>query len=84
MSARGCSPLTGRKRDDLHPRALEQYRALKGAVAEGALSVRYADRSVTYRSVEEMLRILRLMEDELGLSANNDGGRRYTSFSKGY
>lgn len=67
---------------------LEQYRALKGAVAEGALSVRYADRyadrSVTYRSVEEMLRILRLMEDELGLSANNDGGRRYTSFSKGY
>ncbi|WP_033978135.1 phage head-tail joining protein [Pseudomonas aeruginosa] len=63
---------------------LEQYRALKGAVAEGALSVRYADRSVTYRSVEEMLRILRLMEDELGLSANNDGGRRYTYFSKGY
>ncbi|HEJ3401755.1 hypothetical protein N0003_02100 [Pseudomonas aeruginosa] len=63
---------------------LEQYQALKGAVAEGALSVRYADRSVTYRSVEEMLRILRLMEDELGLSANNDGGRRYTSFYKGY
>ncbi|WP_432687779.1 phage head-tail joining protein [Pseudomonas aeruginosa] len=81
MSARGCSPLTGRKRDDLHPGTIPSPERGGGG---GALSVRYADRSVTYRSIEEMLRILRLMEDELGLSANNDGGRRYTSFSKGY
>lgn len=63
---------------------LEQYEALKAAVAEGALSVRYADKSVTYRSLDEMLRLLKLMATELGLNANNDGGRRYASFSKGY
>ncbi|VVO20035.1 hypothetical protein PS712_04158 [Pseudomonas fluorescens] len=62
----------------------EQYEALKAAVAEGALSVRYADKSVTYRSLDEMLRLLKLMATELGLNANNDGGRRYASFSKGY
>jgi hypothetical protein len=63
---------------------LEQYESLKAAVAEGALSVRYADKSVTYRSLDEMLRLLKLMSTELGLNANNDGGRRYASFSKGY
>lgn len=63
---------------------LEQYEALKAAVAEGALSVRYADKSVTYRSLDEMLRLLKLMATELGLNASNDGGRIYTSFSKGY
>ncbi|CAI8929317.1 MULTISPECIES: phage head-tail joining protein [Pseudomonas] len=63
---------------------IEQYQALQAAIAEGALSVRYADKSVTYRSLDEMIRILKLMAGELGLNANNDGGRRYTSFSKGY
>lgn len=62
----------------------EQYAAISAAIAEGALSVRYADKSVTYRSLDEMLRIRRLMADELGLNANNDGGRRYASFYKGY
>ena len=63
---------------------IEQYQALQAAIAEGALSVRYADKSVTYRSLDEMIRILKLMAAELGLNACNDGGRRYTSFSKGY
>lgn len=63
---------------------IEQYVALKAAIAEGALSVRYADKSVTYRSLDEMLRILKLMETDLGFNACNDGGRRYASFSKGY
>ncbi|KSW22772.1 MULTISPECIES: hypothetical protein [unclassified Pseudomonas] len=63
---------------------LEQYEALKAAIAEGALSVRFADRSVTYRSVDEMIRILRLMESDLGLNANSNGTRRFASFSKGF
>ncbi|WP_350649565.1 hypothetical protein [Pseudomonas sp. HY13-MNA-CIBAN-0226] len=63
---------------------IEQYQALQAAIAEGALSVRYADKSVTYRSLDEMIRILKLMANCLGLDAHNDGGRRYTSFSKGY
>ena len=33
--------------------SLEQYQALSAAVAEGALSVRYADKSVTYRPLGE-------------------------------
>ncbi|BFT62359.1 phage head-tail joining protein [Pseudomonas moorei] len=63
---------------------IEQYNALQAAIAEGALSVRYADKSVTYRSLDEMMRILKLMSTELGLNACNDGGRRFASFSKGY
>ena len=63
---------------------LEQYEALKAAIAEGALMVRFADRSVTYRSIDEMIRILRLMESDLGLNNNNNGGRRFASFSKGF
>ena len=59
----------------------EQYEALKSAIAGGELAVRYADRSVTYRSIDEMIRILRLMESDLGISSSN--GRRFTSFSKG-
>jgi hypothetical protein len=61
----------------------EQYEALKAAIAGGELSVRYADRAVTYRSVDEMLQILRMMESDIGI--NQDAtGRRLTSFSKGY
>lgn len=63
---------------------IEQYSALQAAIAEGALSVRYADKSVTYRSLDEMMRILKLMATDLALNACNDGGRRYASFSKGY
>ncbi|BCG26464.1 hypothetical protein TUM18999_57510 [Pseudomonas tohonis] len=63
---------------------LEQYEALKAALAGGELQVRYADRAVTYRSVDEMMRILRQMEGELGMNSHNNGGRRYASFSKGY
>ena len=63
---------------------LEQYEALKAALAGGELQVRYADRAVTYRSVAEMMRILRQMEGELGMNSHNNGGRRYASFSKGY
>lgn len=64
---------------------LEQYTALQAAIAEGALTVRYQDKSVQYRDLDEMMRILKLMATELGLNSNNDGGRRrYASFSKGY
>jgi len=63
---------------------MEQYSALQAAIAEGALTVRYADKSVQYRSLDEMARILKMMATELGLNANNDGGRRYASFSKGF
>ena len=62
----------------------EQYQALKAAIAGGELQVRYADRAATYRSVAEMLQILLRKENELGLNADTAGGRRLTSFTKGY
>jgi hypothetical protein len=64
---------------------LEKYSALKAAVAGGELSVRYVDRSVQYRSIDEMVRILKLMEAELFPDTScSAGNRRYASFSKGY
>lgn len=63
-----------------------QYQALTAAIAQGALTVRYKDRTVTYRSLDEMLRIKRDMEHSLGLTSGDslNNARRYTSFSKGY
>lgn len=64
---------------------LEQYTELQAAIAMGALVVRHNDRTVTYRSLDEMQRILRMMAEELGIGANaNNGNRRLASFSKGY
>jgi len=63
----------------------EQYRELQAAIAEGALVVRHGDRTVTYRSLDEMQRILQMMSADLGLSGGaGNSGRRLASFSKGY
>lgn len=62
---------------------IEQVTALEAAISEGALTVKYQDKQVTYRSLDEMLRILKLMKQQLGLLGNS-GGRTLASFSKGY
>lgn len=46
---------------------------LKAAIALGALRVSYADRDVTYRSLEEMRQTLGMLEAEVNAAA---GGRR--------
>ena len=59
--------------------------AISSAIASGALSVRYADgRSVTYHSIDAMLRVRNLIRAELGL-VGDDAGRthRYGTHSKG-
>ena len=61
---------------------LEQLDALKAAIAQGALSVKYADKEVTYRSLDDMMRIKREMEKELAPEVNRST-RRYAEFSKG-
>lgn len=43
----------------------EQISKLEEAIATGALTVRYADRLVTYRSLDEMQRLLQDMRDEV-------------------
>lgn len=44
---------------------IEQYTALKSAIAEGALRVKYQDKEVEYRSLSDMLKIKQMMEAEL-------------------
>jgi hypothetical protein len=66
---------------------LEQYTTLKAAIAQGALMVQYADKRVQYRSLSEMLEILKLMEQELGIgsgAATFQGTRRVAQYDKGF
>jgi len=60
----------------------EQLEALEKAIAEGILSVKYSDKMITYRSLDEMLKSRDLMRRSLGLL--NDGGRILPSTSKGF
>lgn len=60
----------------------EMLAALDAAIATGALTVKYGDKTVTYRSLDEMLRIRKLMQIELGIMENTNG-RTYGSVSKG-
>jgi len=72
---------------DFQPVTLENYYELRAAIMEGAQSVSYTHpggaKSVTYRSLDDMWRILRFLANELGLTGRA-GGRTYASVSKGY
>lgn len=62
---------------------VEQYNTLKAAIAQGVYRVKYADKEVEYQSLTDMLRILKLMETELGINPNANGRRVYAEFKKG-
>lgn len=62
---------------------IEEYNALKSAIATGAKTVKYSDKEVTYRSLEEMAAVLRAMAEELGLTDQNSSSRHYPGYSKG-
>lgn len=47
----------------------EQLDTLKDAIAQGAREVCYGDKRVAYQSLNDMLRIQKNMEDELGISS---------------
>lgn len=61
---------------------LSQLQALEEAIAQGALSVRYGDKQVTYQSTAEMLKVRDMIRRELGL-VESGAGRVYPGFSKG-
>jgi len=61
---------------------IEEYNALKSAIATGAKTVKYADKEVTYRSLDEMAAVLRAMGEELGLN-DHTSSRKYPGYSKG-
>lgn len=60
---------------------LDDVATLKAAIAKGIRSVKYQDKSIEYASMDEMLKALRLMEQELGIKSK--GGRLYAEAGKG-
>lgn len=62
-----------------------QLDTLDAALATGTLTVMYGNKSVTYRSIDEMLRLRNLMAAELGLTNSKDlnNGRTYGKYYKG-
>lgn len=57
----------------------EDIESLKKAIARGAQTVSYGDRSVTYRSLDEMIRLLNLLRS----SKAQPPKKFYASFSTG-
>lgn len=60
---------------------LADVTALRDALKTGTLRVQYQDKAITYRSVSEMMQVLRLMEQELGLKRRTS--RVKAEFDKG-
>lgn len=61
----------------------EDYQALKQSIAKGVHSVAYGDKNVTYRSLNEMKELLRMMEAEL-FPERIPRRRRFASVDRGY
>lgn len=55
--------------------------ALKDAIKKGVREVQYQDKRVRYNSIDDMLKALRLMEEELGVKKKS--GRLLAEHSKG-
>ena len=68
------------------PVTLENYYELRSAIFSGAQTVSYShpggNKSVTYRSLQDMMTLLRMLEGALGLTSGR-GRRTYAAFSKG-
>jgi hypothetical protein len=61
----------------------DQLNALESAIAQGALSVRFADRTVTYHSLGEMLKLRDTMRAELGVSTPTTARSRIINIPTG-
>jgi thiamine monophosphate synthase len=57
--------------------------ALETAIKAGVRSVSYRDRSITYASMEEMLRLRDVMKSVVNVAAGSTTRCNYGSFSKG-
>jgi len=56
--------------------------AINDAIAQGALKVKYQDKEITYRSLEDMFAIKAQMQKDLSPSTSGTC-RAYARFSKG-
>jgi len=64
------------------PFTIEQYNAITEAYALGATTVSYGDKTVAYRSLDDMSRIIAKIESELLIKVAPPR-RRYAMHSKG-
>lgn len=62
---------------------LQNYQALCAGIAQGVSRVTYGDKTVEYRSLDEMLRLKAIMEAALGINNAGKSRKVYTSFTKG-
>jgi hypothetical protein len=61
----------------------EQLQKLEEAIAQGALRVKYSDKEVQYRSLDEMMRIRDMMRKALNVNSDQYPNRIYPTVSKG-
>jgi len=59
-----------------------QLDALEEAIAEGVLTVKYIDKTITYRSLKEMLALREIMRKDLGVTISQPS-RTKMEFNKG-
>lgn len=61
---------------------LDQYNTLTDAIAAGTTKVAYGDKTVEYRSLDDMLRISEIMKAEL-FPGNEPSRKKFVEYSKG-
>jgi len=61
---------------------LEDLENLEAAIAQGVTRVKYTDKEVEYRSINEMVQIRNMMRKELGILPKGPN-RKFASISKG-
>ena len=59
-----------------------QLTALEDAIAQGVLTVKYIDKTITYRSLKEMLALREIIRKDLGLTISQPS-RTKMEFAKG-
>jgi hypothetical protein len=62
---------------------LTDLTAIENAIKSGTLDVRFSDRRIVYRSLDELLRIRDIIRGDLGLIVDGGRSHRYASHSKG-
>jgi hypothetical protein len=60
-----------------------QLDALETAIAQGALSVQFGERKITYNSYTEMIRLRDSMRSELGVSTPATSRARFINIATG-
>lgn len=61
---------------------VEDLKALESAIAQGVVRVEYSDKKITYRSLDEMIRIRNRIRKDLGF-IDEKPKRFLSSFNKG-